>query len=299
MATDGSSTSLLIPFNRKTSGAMTVHPSSEKITTVRPNTGWQPFNFQEIWDYRDLLRVLAARDIKVRYKQTVLGFAWAIIQPFTTMVVFSIFFGSFAKIPSDGLPYPLFAYAALLPWLFFANSVTSCSASLVGASHLISKVYFPRLILPLSAIGANAVDFVIASSILFLMTIYYGIGFSVNLFMLPFIVMGIVMAALGAGTLLAALTATYRDFRFVVPFMVQIWMFISPVAYPASIVPPGWQPLFYLNPLAGLIEGFRAACLGQPMNLGMIGLSCLVASGLFFTGVLYFNKVERRFADVI
>lgn len=269
------------------------------ITIIQPAKGWRSLDCRELWAFRELLRVLVERDVRVRYKQTVLGFAWAIIQPVMAMVIFSIFFGNFAKMPSDGLPYPIFVYAALLPWMFFANAITNSAGSLVGSTNLVSKVYFPRLIIPLSSIGAGLVDFVIASSVLLVMMLYYGIGWSVNLLVVPLLALGIIFAALGVGTLLSALTVTYRDFRYVVPFMVQIWMFATPVAYPASIVPEAWRWLFYLNPMTGLIEGFRSAFLDRPFDIAALFVSLVISAAMFLAGIAYFEKVERRFADLI
>lgn len=277
-------------------------PSGESIARtvlIQPRRGWRSLDLDELWSYRELLRVLAERDIRVRYKQTVLGFAWAIIQPVMTMIVFSIFFGAFAGIPSDGLPYPIFVYAALLPWTFFATSVTSSSQSLVNSAHLVSKVYFPRLIIPLASVGASLVDFVIASAVLLLMMAYYGIGWSWSLLLAPLLTAGVMFAALGIGTLLSALTVAYRDFRYVVPFLLQIWMFATPVAYPTSIVPEHWRWVVYLNPMTGLIDGFRACFLAQPFNLPALGSSLVIVIALFALGVAYFERVERRLADII
>jgi lipopolysaccharide transport system permease protein len=237
--------------------------------------------------------------VKVRYKQTVLGFAWAIIQPVMMMVVFSIFFGRLAQMPSDGLPYPIFVYAALLPWTFFANAVTASGNSVVASANLVSKVYFPRLIIPLASIGAGLVDFAISACVLLLLMVWYGIGWTVNLLMVPLLVVGVMFTALGVGTLLSALTVAYRDFRYVVPFMIQLWLFATPVVYPASLVPVEWRWLLYLNPMAGIVEGFRSAFLGNSLDFTAIGISLGVAVLLFFLGVVYFEKVERRFADII
>jgi len=239
------------------------------------------------------------RDIKVRYKQTVLGFAWAIIQPVMMMVVFSIFFGRLAHMPSEGVPYPIFVYAALLPWTFFANSITNSANSLVGSANLVSKVYFPRLIIPLSSVGSGLVDFAIAAAILLLMMIYFRTSWTLNLLMAPVLVAGVILTALGVGTFLAALNVAYRDFRYVVPFMVQFWMFATPVVYPASLVPPEWQWALYLNPMAGVIEGFRSAFLGRPFDIPGMLVSLAIAAILFAGGIAYFEKVERRFADII
>jgi lipopolysaccharide transport system permease protein len=271
----------------------------EQVTVIEPQSGWRLVDWNELWAYRELLYVLTMRDIKVRYKQTVLGFAWAIIQPFMMMVVFSVFFGRLANMPSDGFPYPIFVYAALLPWTFFANSISSSANSLVGSANLVSKVYFPRLIIPLSSVGSGLVDFAIAGGILLLLMVYYGVGWTSNLFMVPILVIAAAFTALGVGTFLAALNVAYRDFRYVVPFLVQFWMFATPVVYPASLVPREWQWALYLNPMAGVIEGFRSAFLGRPFDVPGILLSLAIAGILFAAGTAYFGKVERRFADII
>jgi lipopolysaccharide transport system permease protein len=271
----------------------------EHVTVIEPRSGWRMLDLKEIWAYRELLLVLVQRDIKVRYRQTVLGFAWAIIQPVMMMVVFSIFFGRLAKMPSDGYPYPVFVYAALLPWTFFANAIAAAGSSLIGAGHLVSKVYFPRLIIPLASIGALLVDFLIATSILLLMMLWYDVGWTINLLMAPLLLLAVIITALGVGTLLSALTISYRDFRYMVPFMVQFWLFATPVVYPASLVPGDWRWLLYLNPMAGLIEGFRSAFLGKAFDLPALGLSLAVAILFLLLGIFYFAKAERRFADVI
>jgi lipopolysaccharide transport system permease protein len=271
----------------------------EHVTVIEPVSGWRSLDLKELWAYRELLFVLTMRDIKVRYKQTVLGFLWAIIQPVMLMIVFSIFFGRLAKMPSDGIPYPIFAYAALLPWTFFANAIGASGNSLVASGSLISKVYFPRLIIPLSSVGTGLVDFAISASVLLLLMAWYGVGWSFNLLAAPLLVAGVVFIALGVGTFLSALTVTYRDFRYIVPFMIQFWMFATPVVYPASLVPEGWRWLLYLNPMAGLIEGFRSAFLGRPFDVPALALSLGVALILFLAGIAYFEKAERRFADII
>jgi lipopolysaccharide transport system permease protein len=271
----------------------------EHVTKIDPPRGWRALDLRELWAYRELWAVLTMRDIKVRYKQTVLGAAWAILQPFMTMVVFSVFFGHLAKMPSDGYPYPVFVYSALVPWTFFANAITSSSNSLVGSAHLISKVYFPRLIIPFSAVGAGMVDFAVASGILLAMMLFYDVGWSLNLLMAPALLLGVVFIALGAGTCLSALTVNYRDFRYVLPFMVQFWMFVTPVVYPASLVPTQWRWLIFLNPMSGLIEGFRAVFLGNAFDFFGLAISAGVAMSLFLVGIAYFERAERRFADII
>ncbi len=271
----------------------------EHVTVIEPTTGWRMLDLKELWAYRELLWVLTARDIKVRYKQTVLGAMWAIIRPVVTMIIFSIIFGRLARLPSDGFPYPIFVYTALLPWTFFSTAISTSGQSLVGSSHLVSKVYFPRLIIPLSSIGVGLVDLAIATVILLLLMLYFGTGLSINLLAAPFLLVFVVFTALGIGTLLSALTVAYRDFTHVIPFLVQIWMYVTPVIYPVSIVPEKWQWLLFLNPMAGLVEGFRAAFLGKPFDPGTLSISFLVALIFFIVSVAYFEKVERRFADII
>lgn len=271
----------------------------EHLTVIEPPKGWRMLDWRELWAYRELLWVLTARDIKVRYKQTVLGAAWAIIRPFVTMVIFSVVFGQLAKMPSDGYPYPVFVYAGLLPWTFFAGAIGSSGQSLVGSAHLVSKVYFPRLIIPLSSVGAGLVDLLVSTGILLLMMLWYGVGWSVNLLAAPLLLLAVVFIALGVGTLLSALTVAYRDFTHLTPFVVQIWMYITPVIFPVSLVPERWQWLLYLNPMTGLVEGFRSAFLGKPFDLHGLAISFAIAMAVFAIGVAYFEKVERRFADII
>lgn len=269
------------------------------VTVIEPSRGWRALDLRELWAYRELLWVLTERDIKVRYKQTVLGAAWAVIQPLMLMVVFSVFFGKLAKMPSDGIPYPIFAYCALLPWTFFANALSSSANSVLGSANLISKVYFPRLIVPLASIGSWLVDFMIAALILLGLMVYYDVGWTLNLLAVPLLLCGVVVAALGAGTLLSALTVAYRDFRYVIPFLLQFWMFATPVVYPASLVPARWQWLIELNPMTGLIEGFRSAFLGRPFDAVAIALSLGVSLVMLLVAVAYFERVERRFADIV
>jgi lipopolysaccharide transport system permease protein len=271
----------------------------ERVTVIEPIKGWRSLDLKELWAYRELLLVLTMRDIKVRYKQTVLGFTWAIIQPLMMMVVFSIFLGRLAKMPSDGFPYPIFVYAGLLPWTFFATAVSSAANSLIGSAGLVSKVYFPRLVIPLASIGSGLVDFAVASVVLLALMLFYGVGWSSNMLLAPLLIAGIIFIALGVGTLLSALNVAYRDFHHVIPYMVQLWLFATPVVYPASLVPAAWRWALYLNPMAGFVEGFRAAFLGQPFDFGGIALSLGVAMAAFLFGIAYFEKVERQFADII
>jgi len=271
----------------------------EHLTVIQPTKGWRALNFRELWAYRELFYVLVQRDIKVRYKQTVLGVVWAVLQPVLTMAIFTVVFGGLAKIPSDGYPYAIFVFAALLPWTFFANAVNASSMSLITSANMVSKVYFPRIIIPLSSIGAGLLDLMISTCVLFALMVWYGVGWSANLLLAPVLLLVVIFTALGVGVLLSALTVAYRDFRFVVPFLVQIWMYATPVVYPASLVPEKWQWVMFLNPMAGVIEAFRSAFLGRPFDFSSIGISFCVAVLFFIWGIAYFERVERRFADII
>lgn len=271
----------------------------EHLTVIEPPRGWRMLNWRELWAYRELLWVLTIRDVKVRYKQTVLGAAWAILRPLVGMIIFSVVFGKLANMPSDGLPYPIFVYAGLLPWTFFAAAIGASGQSLVGSSHLVSKVYFPRLIIPLASVGSGLLDLLIATAVLLVLMLWYGVGWGPNLLLAPVLMLAVVFAALGVGTLLSALTVAYRDFTHLTPFLVQIWMFATPVIYPASLVPEAWRWTLFLNPMAGLVEGFRGAFLGRPFDWTGISISIVIAAVLFSIGVAYFERVERRFADII
>lgn len=268
-------------------------------TVIEPTSGWRMLDLKELWAYRELLWVLTQRDIKVRYKQTVLGATWAVIQPVFSMVVFTVIFGNLVKVPSEGYPYAIFVYAALLPWTFFANAVGTSGGSLLGSAHLISKVYFPRLIIPLASVGGGLVDFAISFGVMLALMLYFGVGWSINLLAIPFLTVAVIFTALGIGTFLSALTVAYRDFRYVVAFLMQIWMYATPVVYPASVVPEAWRWALFLNPMAGLIEAFRSAFLAKPFDTTGLAISFSVALALFLIGVAYFEKVERRFADII
>jgi lipopolysaccharide transport system permease protein len=270
------------------------------ITIIRPTRGWAPINLRELWDYRELLYFLVWRDIKVRYKQTALGAAWAIIQPFFTMVVFSIFFGKLAKIPSDGLPYPIFAFTALLPWQLFANALNQSSNSLVANSHLIQKVYCPRLIIPIAAVASGLVDFVLAFVVLLGMMLYYGIVPSSAIVTLPLFILFAIATALAVGLWLSALNVEYRDVRYTIPFLTQFWLFVTPVAYPSSLIPEPWRALYGLNPMAGVVEGFRWALLGTSGGTGPLMLvSVLAVLALLVGGLMYFRRMEKTFADLV
>lgn len=269
------------------------------LRIIEPRSGWAPIDWRELWEYRELLGFLVWRDAKVRYKQTVLGAAWAILQPLLTMVLFTLLFGRWGKMPSDGLPYSLFAFAALIPWTLFANSLGAASGSLVGNTHLISKVYFPRVLISLSALGTGVIDLLVALAVMMGMMAVRGVPFTWHLLAVPPLVLLTLLAAFGAGSALAALNVMYRDIRYVVPFLTQFWMFASPVIYPVSLVPARWRWAFYLNPLVGAVDGFRSALLGTPFNLPAIVTSSLVTLVLTWAGLQYFRRVERRVADVI
>ena len=275
--------------------------SSTGTILVRPRSGFQPIDLPELWRYRELLWFLALRDIKVRYKQTLLGAAWAILQPFLTMVVFSIVFGRFAAIPSEGAPYPVFAYCGLLPWQLFAYALTQSSASLVANQRLITKVYFPRLVVPLASLLCGLVDFAVALPVLLGMMLYYGITPpSAAIAAVPLFIILALLTALAAGLWLSAMNAVYRDVQHAVPFLTQFWLFITPVAYPASLVPERFRWLFGLNPMAGVVEGFRWALLGKTRpDVALLALSSAAVVALLLGGLFYFRRMEREIADLV
>jgi lipopolysaccharide transport system permease protein len=256
--------------------------------------------WRDLWRYRELFYILSWRDIKVRYKQTALGASWAVIQPFMTMVVFSLFFGRLAQIPSDGVPYPIFSFAALVPWTFFAFALGQASNSLVGSANLIKKVYFPRLVIPVASTLAGAVDFVIAFGVLLGMMLFFGIAPTANLLWVPLLVLLALVTALGVGLWLSALNVQYRDVRYTVPFLTQFWMFATPIAYPSSLLPEEWRALYALNPMVGVVEGFRWALLGTDTAPGpMVLVSALAATALLVGGMFYFRRMEKTFADTV
>jgi lipopolysaccharide transport system permease protein len=291
--------STLSPIERSASPS-SLNPSTA-VRVIEPSHGWVGIEWREVWRYRELLYFLTWRDVKVRYKQTVLGAAWAILQPLLTMVVFSLFFGRLAGLDrkTGGVPYPIYVYAGLLPWTFFANAIGSSGNSLVGSTNLITKVYFPRLVIPLASIGAGLVDLAISFAVLAVMMLFYRTALSWQLLLVPIFLMATILVAAGVGATLSALTVAYRDFQYVVPFMVQLWMFVTPVIYPSSLVPGRWHWLLALNPLAGPIEGFRAAFLSRPLDWPQIAASTIVSTLVFLTGATYFRTMERRFADII
>ena len=267
---------------------------------IDPPSGWTSIGFRELWDYRELLYFLTWRDVKVRYKQTALGAAWAIIQPLFMMLVFSLFFGRLAGIKSDGIPYPIFTFGALLPWQLFAHALTESSNSLVANERLITKVYFPRLVVPIAAVLGGLVDFAVAFAILLVMMFYYAIVPTWAIVTLPGFILLAVMTALGVGLWLSALNVKYRDVRYTINFLIQFWLFATPVAYPSSIVPAKWRALYGLNPMAGVVEGFRWALLGKEEAPGaMLWVSVAVVILILIGGLYYFGRMEQEFADVV
>lgn len=267
---------------------------------ITPGNRWSPLNLSELWEYRELLYFLIWRDIKVRYKQTALGAAWAVMQPLFIMLVFSLFFGRLAKVPSDGIPYPVFAFCALIPWQLFANALTESSNSLIGNQNLITKVYFPRLVIPIAAVLSGLVDFLIAFALLVAMMLYYGIVPGWPVLVLPGFILLAVLTALAVGLWLSALNVQYRDVRYTMSFMVQFWLFATPVAYPSSLIPEKWRAFYGLNPMAGVVEGFRWALLGKTSPPGaMLWVSVFVVTILLIGGLYYFRRMEQQFADIV
>src|SRR5882672_4607305 len=267
---------------------------------IAPSKGWVSLKLRELWEYRELLYFLVWRDIKVRYKQTALGATWAIIQPVFTMLVFSLFFGRLGKVPSDGIPYPIFAFAALVPWTFFANGLGQSSNSLVGNANLITKIYFPRLIVPLASVFSGIVDFLLAFVVLLGMMLYYGLVPTLNVLWLPLFLLLALITSLGVGLWLSALNVEYRDVRHLVPFITQFWLFATPIAYPSSLLPDPWRTIYGLNPMVGVVEGFRWALLGTNTAPGpIIAVSSAVALVILVTGAFYFRRMERTFADIV
>jgi lipopolysaccharide transport system permease protein len=270
------------------------------VIRIEPSRGWVSLRLHELWEFRELLYFLAWRDIKVRYKQTALGVAWAIIQPFFTMVVFSLFFGKLGRIPSDGVPYPIFAYTALVPWTFFAHGLNQSSNSLVSGAQLIKKVYFPRLVVPVAAVLSGVIDFILAFIVLLGMMLYYGLVPTANVVWLPAFLLLALITSLGVGLWLSTLNVEYRDVRHAVPFITQFWLFATPIAYPSTLLSEPWRTLYGLNPMAGVVEGFRWALLGTDTQPGaMIFVSSLMAIAILVTGAFYFRRMEKTFADVV
>jgi len=270
------------------------------VTIIEPSKGWVSLRLPALWRARELLYFLIWRDVKVRYKQTLLGATWAILQPLLTMVVFSIFFGKLARMPSDGVPYPLFAYVALVPWTFFANGLTLASNSLVANQTLLRKVYFPRLVIPVSAVAAGLIDFGIAFVVLLGLAARYGVPLTVNMIWLPALVLLALVTALGVGLWFAALNVLYRDIQYVVPFLVQVWLYATPIVYPSSLVPERWRTLYAINPMVGVVEGFRWALLGTGTAPGpMMLVSALAALATLLGGLFFFRRMEKSFSDMV
>ena len=273
--------------------------AEQPLTVIEPRSGWVGIDWRELWEFRELLYTLAWRDVKVRYKQTALGVAWAILQPLATMVVFTIFFGRLAKMPSDGIAYPVFAYAGLLPWMFFTTSVSNAAQSLVNQQTMLTKIYLPRWFLPAAPVATAFVDLVLASCVMVGIMAWYEIVPTAMIVLVPGLILLTAVTALGVGLLLAALTVTYRDFRYVITFMLQLWLFCTPVVYPVSIVPEQWQWVLALNPMGGVVGAFRAAVVGGPMHWDHLAISVVVAVAVLVVGCAYFRRIERRFADIV
>lgn len=281
-------------------GPVPAAPTTPALLHIRPTPGWRPINLRELWQYRELLYFLVWRDIKIRYKQTVLGATWAVIQPLFTMVVFTLLFGTLAGMPSDDIPYPLFSYAALLAWTYFANALSAGSGSLVGSSNLINKVYFPRLIVPAASVLAGMVDYAIAFVVLLGLMLCYGRVPPVAMVVtVPLLSLLLLLFSLGTSLWLSALNVEYRDIRFVVPFLVQLWMFVTPVIWPLSRVPERYRWLLMFNPMAGIVEGYRSALFGRPWDIAALSVSVALTALLLVGGAFYFRRLERSFADVV
>lgn len=277
-----------------------ISKSNLPVLRIQPSKGWVALKLRELWEYRELLYFLTWRDIKVRYKQTVLGASWAIIQPFATMVVFSLFFGQLIGVPSDEVPYPIFSYTALIPWTFFTTGLAGSSNSLVGSSNLIKKVYFPRLVIPISTVIAGLVDFFLAFVVLIGMMVYFGIVPTANIIWLPFLLLLAFVTSLGVGLWFSAMNVQFRDVRYTIPFITQLWFFATPVTYSSTLLDEPWRTLYGLNPMVGVVEGFRWALLNTDTRPGpMIIVSTMVAVLLFVSGLYYFRRMEKSFADVV
>lgn len=270
------------------------------VIRIEPSHGWVSLKLKELMEYKELLYFLIWRDVKVRYKQTVLGAAWAVIQPFFTMIVFSIFFGKLGKIPSDGIPYPIFSYTALVPWTFFANGLSQGSNSLVSSSNLIKKIYFPRLAIPIATVLSGFVDFALSFILLIGMIFYFGITPTIHIVWLPALLLLALVTSLGVSLWLSAMNVQFRDVRYTVPFLTQLWLFATPIAYPSSLLHEPWRTLYGINPMAGVVEGFRWALLGANTAPGpIIIVSAIAALVLLVSGMFYFRRMEKTFADVV
>jgi lipopolysaccharide transport system permease protein len=275
-------------------------PVQHASVLIRPISGWVRINYRDLWEYRELLYFLTWRDVKVRYKQTALGLAWVVLQPLFLMLIFTLFFGRLLQVPSDGVPYSIFTYTALLPWQLFSRALNEASVSLVANERIITKIYFPRVLVPLSAVLSNLVDFAIGLAALAGFMLLYGIQPGLPILALPLFVLLAVMAALGVSLWFAALNVTYRDVRYLLPFLTQIWMFATPIIYPLSVVPKAWRPLYSLNPMVGVVEGFRWSLIGKASSFeSMLGVSAVIVTAVFIGGIFYFHRAEQTFADVI
>jgi lipopolysaccharide transport system permease protein len=276
-----------------------VNLPDKPVILIKPGTSWPAPDLREAWASRELLYFLTWRDVKIRYKQTFLGVAWAVLQPALTMIVFAFIFGRVAHVPSNDIPYPIFAYAGLVPWLFLANGVANGGNSVVASSHLITKVYFPRMLVPASAVGAAFVDFVIASMLLVPLALWYQIDVGIGLLLIPLLIILLLLLTLALGMWLSALNVKYRDFRYVIPFALQIGMYVSPVAYPVSAVPAKWRILYAFNPATGVLEGFRSALFGQTVDWRTLGISAISTIALLIGASIVFTRAEKSFADIL
>lgn len=296
-----------MPVGMRKAGDGQIFPGEEgafgrlagRKTIISPSGGWRTLDLREIWAYRELLWILTQRDIKVRYKQTALGVAWVVLKPLVSVAIFTAIFGYLAKIPSEGYPYPIFVLAALIPWTLFSGAVSASGNSVLGSTGLIGKIYFPRLIIPMSSVGTAVVDFAVSSLFLLVLLPLFGVAWTPSLLWLPVFLLMVLFLALGVGTLFAALIVRYRDFVGLMGYLLQIWMYATPVVYPTSLIPEQWRWILYINPMAGLTEGFRSAFLGKVVELGPVVLSCVASVAILGVGVAYFAKVERSFADII
>ena len=275
------------------------HVPDAPLIVLQPTGRWAALDLRGLWAHRELLYFLTWRDVKVRYKQTVLGATWAVIQPLFTMLIFTLLFGTMAKMPSEGIPYPIFAYAGLLPWTFFSNALGASGNSLISNANLITKVYFPRIIIPCAAAAANLVDFAIAFVILFVLMGYYGVVPTASILLLPLLMLLTTLLALGVGMWMSALNVKYRDIRYALPFLIQLWMFASPIIYPASLMPRQWRWALNLNPLTGIIEGYRSALLRRPVDWHSLGLSTVLVLAIYVFAAFHFRAMEKEFADIV
>jgi len=272
---------------------------TEPLVVIQPSRSWKLVSLKDLWAYRELLFFLTWRDVKVRYKQTALGAAWAILQPLFMMLIFTLFFGRLAGVGSSGIPYPLFALAGLVPWTFFSNAITTSGNSLVGSSNLITKVYFPRLLVPAAAMLAGLVDFALAFGMFVVLMVYYRVVPTVQVLFLPVLILLTALFALGVGTWMSALNVKYRDVRFALPFLIQLWLFVSSVIMPSSALGPKWRRLLLLNPMSGIIEGYRSALFGLPFDWTALGIASLLTLVVLIYSFYSFARVERSFADII